>query len=79
MATSLQFIKSASASGGVNTLDISDCFSDEYDVYELIIPKMDSGSNFYPTFRFLKASDGTADTTSNYDSAGQLLGGGGRS
>ena len=74
MTTNLQFIKSASASGGVNTLDISDCFSAEYDVYELLIPKVDTASNFYPSFRFLKASDGSADTTSNYDSAGLLFG-----
>ena len=74
MATNLQFIKSASASGGVSTLDISDCFSAEYDVYELLIPKVDTASNFYPSFRFLKASDGSADTTSNYDSAGLLFG-----
>ena len=74
MATNLQFIKSVTASGGVNTLDISDCFSAEYDVYELLIPKVDTASNFYPSFRFLKASDGSADTTSNYDSAGLLFG-----
>ena len=74
MATNLEFIKSATASGGVNTLDISDCFSAEYDVYELLIPKVDTASNFYPSFRFLKASDGTADTTANYDSAGLLFG-----
>ena len=74
MATNLEFIKSATASGGVNTLDISDCFSAKYDVYELFIPKVDTASNFYPSFRFLKASDGTADTTANYDSAALLLG-----
>jgi len=69
MATNLQFIKSATASGGVSTLDISNCFSAKYDVYELFIPKVDTASNFYPSFRFLKASDGTADTTANYDYA----------
>ena len=74
MATNLQFIKSVTATGGVSTLDISDCFSAEYDVYELLIPKVDTASNFYPSFRFLKASDGSADTTSNYDSAGLLFG-----
>jgi len=74
MATNLQFIKSATASGGVSTLDISNCFSAKYDVYELFIPKVDTASNFYPSFRFLKASDGTADTTANYDSAALLLG-----
>ena len=73
MATSLQFIKSATASGGVSTLDISDCFNDGYDVYELYIPKIDLGSNAYMNVRFLKASDGSADTTSNYDSAGLML------
>tara|TARA_R100000231_G_scaffold4219_3_gene7242 strand:- start:5806 stop:6312 length:507 start_codon:yes stop_codon:yes gene_type:complete len=74
MATSLQFIKSASASGGVSTLDISNCFSAQYDVYELLITKVDTASNFYPSFRLLKESDGSADTTSNYDSAGLLFG-----
>ena len=73
MATNLQFIKSATASGGVSTLDISNCFSAKYDVYELFIPKVDTASNFYPSFRFLKASDGTADTTANYDSAAKNL------
>jgi hypothetical protein len=73
MATNLEFIKSASASGGVSTLDITDCFSDKYNTYELFIPKVDTGSNFYPSFRLLKASDGSADTTANYDSGGLLF------
>jgi|9_EtaG_2_1085328.scaffolds.fasta_scaffold00093_43 hypothetical protein len=73
MATNLQFIKSVTASSGVSTLDISDCFSAEYDVYELYIPKVDLGSNAYLNVRFLKASDGSADTTSNYDSAGLMI------
>lgn len=73
MATSLQFIKSATASGGVSTLDISDCFSADFDNYELYIPKIDLGGNAYMNVRFLKASDGSADTTSNYDSAGEIF------
>jgi len=73
MASNLEFIKSASASGGVNTLDIADCFSDKYNTYELVIPKVDTASNFYPSFRLLKASDGSADTTANYDSGGLLF------
>ena len=77
MATNLQFIKSVTASGGVSTLDISDCFSAEYDVYELFIPKVDLGGNAYMNVRFLKASDGSADSTGNYDSAGLIFSTGG--
>ena len=73
MATNLEFIKSETASGGVNTIDMADCFSAKYDVYELFIPKIDLSSNAYLNFRFLKASDGTADSTSNYDSAGLMF------
>jgi hypothetical protein len=73
MSTNLQFIKSATASGGVSTLDISDCFSANYDVYQLYIPKIDLGGNAYMNVRFLKASDGSADSTSNYDSAGLMM------
>ena len=72
MATNLEFIKSASGSG-VGSLSITDCFSDNYDVYELFIPKIDVSGNSYLNVRFLKASDGSVDSTSNYDSAGLML------
>lgn len=72
MARSLQFIKKVTGEG-VGTLDVSDCFSSEFDNYELYIPKVDLSGNAYLNLRFLKASDGSVDSTSNYDSAGEIF------
>ena len=74
MATDLQFIKSVTADN-VTNIDIPDCFSDKYDVYKIFLTKTDLGTGFtnaWANMRVLKASDGTSDTTANYDSAGQM-------
>ena len=43
MATNLQFIKSNTASS-VTSMDITDCFTDQYDVYAIMIDNYDIGS-----------------------------------
>ena len=37
MATNLEFIKSASTTSNVSTLSVTNCFSDKYDVYKIIL------------------------------------------
>ena len=78
MATNFQFIKSASTTTAVTSLDLTDVFSAHYDKYFLSIPNYDAtgtGAGSYPdiAFRFLKASDGSADSTANYDYANRLF------
>ena len=68
----LEFIKSASGPS-VSSIEITNCFSDKYDVYLLDLPKMDSNGASYINLRFLKASDGSPDTTASYDSAGLIM------
>jgi hypothetical protein len=67
MATNLQFIKSASGSG-VSSLSVTDCFSANYDVYEIIIRNFQSSANTDGNFRFLNSSNAEI-TSSNYDFA----------
>ena len=68
MATNLEFITSATGSS-VNTLDIDDCFSADYDVYFCTMTKIqhitDLNSPVYFRFKY----SGGVDSTANYDYA----------
>ena len=68
MATKLQFIKSASGTS-VSSLDVTDCFSDTYDIYYLSLTKIKraSADNFI-LLRFLD-SGGTVIDQTEYDYA----------
>jgi hypothetical protein len=66
MAGSLEFIKSASGSS-VSTLDVDNCFSDKYDVYKILISKLDLSANASLYIKY-KNSSGLV-TTSTYDYA----------
>jgi len=66
MATNLQFIKSASGSS-VSSLDVTDCFSADYDVYYVSATKIDIATNYYNLVRVINASG--VDTGANYDYA----------
>ena len=66
MAGSLEFIKSASGTS-VSTLDVDNCFSDKYDVYKILISKLDLSANAELRIKY-KNSSGLV-TTSTYDYA----------
>ena len=72
MATNLEFIKSASGSS-VSLLDVSDCFSADFDVYYFALTKLKraSASNFI-YIRFLDSS-GTVIDQAEYDYASQEI------
>jgi hypothetical protein len=75
MATNLEFIKKVEVTNGANP-EITDIFSDKYDVYKIFITKVDLGTGFVNAFgnmRLINASTGTPDTTANYDSAGLYM------
>ena len=70
MATNLEFIKSASGTQ-VSTLDVTDCFSDNYDVYKIIFNGTNTNTNgIYTAFRVIVG--GTAQA-SGYDVATLFL------
>ena len=71
MAGSLEFIKSASGTS-VSTIDVTNCFSNTYDVYAFSIAKIVSTGSGYINLRFLD-SGGTVITTSNYDYANLIM------
>ena len=73
MASNLQFIKQVKSTSSVSTVDIADVFSDKYKSYKIIIPRIAISGNDYFDMRVLKASDGTADTQSEYDISAQLM------
>ena len=66
MATSLQFIKSVSGSS-VSSLSVTDCFNAQYDVYQILITKIEQATAQYLWFRLIDSVG--VDSTSNYDDA----------
>jgi hypothetical protein len=74
MATNLQFIKSVSSSASVTSVDITNCFSDKYDVYMLSFADIDiDGAGDENIDIRLLDSVGTAISASEYDYAGLVL------
>jgi len=71
MATNLQFIKSASATS-VDSLQITDCFSADYDVYKVVIDS-DNSSNADMYTRVINNSGTVISTGSKYDFASHEL------
>ena len=68
MATNLEFIKSASGTS-VSSLSVTDCFSASYDVYQVLIAKLDSNSTgAYLYLRFID-SGGSVISDLEYDIA----------
>jgi len=65
MAGSLEFIKSASGTS-VSSLSVTDCFSADYDVYQVLIAKLDSTATAYGYLRFID-SGGSVISDSEYD------------
>mgnify|MGYP003137534271 CR=1 FL=1 len=68
MATNLEFITKQSITTPANNFQITNCFSNKYDVYKIVISKLDTASTTVQRLRFIK-SDDSVDTTSNYDYA----------
>jgi len=68
MATNLQFIKSASGTS-VSSLSVTDCFSADYDVYQLQVNYNNASGNNNLSIRLLD-SGGSQVSTSTYDLAG---------
>ena len=69
MATNLQFIKEVTQSTAVTTFTVEDCFNAEYDVYQILINKMDSSTdNSFLKLNFLDTSDSVI-VDSTYDMA----------
>jgi len=70
MATNLEFIKSVSSSASVTSVDITNCFSDNYDVYKLVLADLDiaGAGDENIAVRFLD-SGGSVISASEYDYA----------
>ena len=67
MATNLEFIKSASGTSVVS-VDVTDCFSDKYDVYQVLIAKSDVSAEDYSVLRLID-SGGSVISANEYDYA----------
>tara|TARA_Y100000004_G_C8952634_1_gene429310 strand:+ start:2250 stop:2759 length:510 start_codon:yes stop_codon:yes gene_type:complete len=70
MKPSLEFIKSASGTS-VTTIDITDCFTSEYDVYAFSVDKVDATGSGYINLRFIGGSG--VITASEYDNANLIM------
>lgn len=71
MVGSLEFIKSASGTS-VSSLSVTDCFSDKYDVYKIVIDTYEAATAQELAIRLLD-SGGSVISASNYDSATEIL------
>ena len=71
MATNLEFIKSASGTS-VSSLSVTDCFSANYDVYQIVITELDMSTTSATRLRVLD-SGGSPITTGVYDDANLLV------
>tara|TARA_R100001163_G_C5051566_1_gene188361 strand:- start:695 stop:1210 length:516 start_codon:yes stop_codon:yes gene_type:complete len=67
MATNLEFIKSASTTSA-STLSVTDCFSANYDLYEIEVTKSDVTATNYVKLRLID-SGGNVISDSEYDVA----------
>ena len=67
MAGNLEFIKSVTGTS-VGTLDVTDCFSADYDVYKIIISKLDNDTDGRTRLRLID-SVGSVISDSEYDQA----------
>jgi len=63
----LEFIKSTTGSS-VTSLDVTDCFSADYDVYQINLVQFDRSTTGFATIRLLD-SGGTVITANEYDFA----------
>ena len=70
MAGSLEFIKSASGST-VSSLSVTDCFSADYDIYQVTITTLQTSTAANIDVRFIDT--GGVVSTSTYDEAIQIL------
>jgi hypothetical protein len=71
MATNLEFIKSASGTS-VSYIDVTDCFSANYDVYKIMVSKSDVDTQTYSWIRLLDSTN-TVITANEYDYASMDL------
>ena len=71
MATNLEFIKSASGTS-VSSLSVTDCFSADYDVYDITFNYAGNSVTGYTEFRLLD-STGTEISAAEYDNASLMM------
>jgi hypothetical protein len=68
MAGSLEFIKSANTTSNVSSLSVTDCFSDKYDVYKVILEVNEVSAESALDTRLID-SGGSVISASEYDTA----------
>jgi len=71
MAGNLEFIKSTTGSS-VTSLDVTDCFSADYDVYQINLVQFDRSTAGFAGIRFLD-SGGTVIIANEYDFAYMVM------
>jgi hypothetical protein len=69
MATNLEFIKSVTGTSSA-AVDVTDCFSADYDVYKVTIYNKDASSGAFNQNLRLLDSGGTVISSAEYDYAG---------
>mgnify|MGYP003121427173 CR=1 FL=1 len=67
MSESLKFIKKSSTTSATSSLEVTDCFSDSYDVYKVIFEMNSMTAEGVVAVRLIDGSG--VDSTANYDYA----------
>lgn len=68
MASNLEFLKSVEVTSAVTNIDITDCFSADYDVYAITISDLDIANLSNIVTRFLDSTN-TVISATEYDNA----------
>ena len=69
--SNLRLINETEVTSGVSTVNITDVFSADFDIYKVVINSLKSTSNAYYYLRFLNSS--SSAVTTNNDNAGLLM------
>ncbi len=72
MATNLEFIKSAECTSDVATLSVTDCFSDKYDNYRVVLKVNEVSAEAATEIRLLDSSS-NALSTSHYQTSHRFM------
>ena len=67
MATNLHFIKEFNSTASMSNASLTDCFNEEFDVYEIYVTHLSSNSNVMYTYGRLLDSSNSVISSNNYD------------
>jgi len=66
--SALRLINETEITSGVNTLSVTDVFTDDFDIYKIVFSDVSTGANSILQYRFINSA-GSVISSSSYDRA----------